>query len=76
MTPEEKKAYLYVLREREEAGERATLMIGPWTRALIPGIVWYVTQKGPEPANLAEAEFQALRQRERGGERHVQPIGP
>lgn len=76
MTPDERKAYLYALRDREDTGERHTLMLGPWQRALIPGIVWYVTHNGPEPAPLTQAEHKALRQREQAGERGEIPIGP
>ncbi|WP_372672662.1 hypothetical protein [Amycolatopsis kentuckyensis] len=76
MTPEERTAYAVALRARETAGERLTLVVGPFTRAMMPGIVWYVTQNGPQPDVIPDDELRKLIRREKAGERAEVPIGP
>jgi hypothetical protein len=76
VTPEEQTAYLYELRDREQAGERTILEFGPFSVELLKGVVWYSTKTGPEPPTPSDAEMSELRRRENAGERMKQATGP
>ncbi|RSN38607.1 hypothetical protein DMC64_41820 [Amycolatopsis sp. WAC 04197] len=76
MISETQAAYLRGLRERDEAGERWILQLGPWSDAMIPAITWYATEKGDQPPVPSDDELTDLLRRERAGERFDTEIGP
>jgi hypothetical protein len=76
VTPDERQAYLSKLSDRDDAGERSMLQLGPMSRAMLPGVIWFVTENGPEPPNRTRAESDDLVRRELAGERIEVPVGP